>query len=167
MAPLVARVPVPEAWRFLLVRPRLGQGLSGNAEADAFQRLAPMEAETTAELSRLLLQEVLPAVQQADIETAGEGLYEYGRISGDVFAEAQGGTISDPGMARLVEWARGEGIRGIGQSSWGPTIWMLCSGAAESEELAAVVCAFAGTEAVEVTTASPRNRGADVCRACD
>ena len=162
VGPVVARVEVPGMWRFLLVRPRQGQGLSGEAESDAFHRLPPMEAATTAELSRLLIQEILPAVQQADLKSAGEGLFEYGRISGEVFGEVQGGTIADPGMARLVEWAREEGVRGVGQSSWGPTIWMLCPGPAEAEALAVAVSDFAGPEMVEVTIASPRNRGADV-----
>jgi predicted sugar kinase len=64
-SPMVARVRLPQAWRCVLLVARDAAGISGEAEREAFKRLAPAPREITAELSRLALVELLPA--------AGEG----------------------------------------------------------------------------------------------
>jgi beta-RFAP synthase len=160
VAPLVARVDVPDEWRIVLAGPETGEGLSGEAEREAFVRCGEMPGETTGVLTGHLLQRVLPALHEADIEEAGEGLYEFGRLVGDSFAAVQGGCYVDSQMAALVDWARGAGIRGVGQSSWGPTIWMLVPNAAVAESVATDVAARPGVGWCRVVR--PLNRGADV-----
>jgi len=159
VAPLVARVDVPDEWRIVLAGPETGEGLSGEAEQRAFARCGELPGETTGVLTGLLLQRVLPALHEADIEEAGEGLYEFGRLVGESFAAVQGGCYVDPQMAALVQWARAAGIRGVGQSSWGPTIWMLVPNAAVADSVAADVAARAGVGWCRVVR--PLNRGAD------
>ena len=159
IAPLVARVDVPESWRIVLAGPETGEGLSGEAEREAFVRCGGMPSETTGVLTGLLLQRVLPALREADIDEAGEGLYEFGRLVGESFAAVQGGCYVDVQMASLVEWARGAGIRGVGQSSWGPTIWMLVPDTAVAESVAADVAARPGVGWCRVVR--PLNRGAE------
>ena len=78
---------------------------------------------------------------------------------GESFAAVQGGCYVDPQMAALVEWARAAGIRGVGQSSWGPTIWMLVPNAAVADSVAADVAARPGVGWCRVVR--PLNRGAD------
>ena len=39
------------------------------------------------------------------------------------FAPAQGGTFARPELATIVAYLRAEGLRGVGQSSWGPTLY--------------------------------------------
>ncbi len=159
IAPLVARAEVPDAWRIVLAGPETGEGLSEEAEREAFTRCGEMPGEATRVLTSLLLQQVLPGLNEADIDEAGEGLFGFGRLVGESFAAVQGGCYADPQMASLVEWARAEGIRGVGQSSWGPTIWMLCPDQAAADLLAADVEGRPGVGWCHV--ARPLNRGAD------
>ena len=160
VAALVARANVPEAWRVVLAGPVAGEGLSGDAEREAFARCREMPWDVTRTLAALLLQQVLPGLNAGDIDEAGEGLFLFGRLVGESFASVQGGCYADPQMASLVEWARAEGVRGVGQTSWGPTIWMLCSDQHTADSLAAEV---AGRPEVGwCHVARPLNRGADI-----
>lgn len=160
VAELVARADVPETWRVVLAGPESREGLSGAAEREAFDRCRQMPSEATKTLASLLLQQVLPGFNGADIQEAGEGLFLFGRLVGESFASVQGGCYADPQMASLAEWVRGEGIRGVGQTSWGPTIWMLCPDQDTADALAADVTGRPGVGWCRVTR--PLNRGADV-----
>jgi beta-ribofuranosylaminobenzene 5'-phosphate synthase len=118
---LISRLEFPAAWRFLLVTPSETEGLSGDSEHEAFARLEPMPTETTAELSRLLMTGLLPAVVEADFDVASESLYEYGLLVGEYFAPCQGGVFASGLMASLAAGLRTQGVPGVAQTSWGPT----------------------------------------------
>ena len=122
---IVARIDVPSEWRFVLVTPSDRPGLSGTAESDAFARLAPMPDETTERLCRVLLLDLLPAIVSADFAAASTALDEYGRRVGEYFAPVQGGIFAHPRMRELAEDLRKRGIAGVGQTSWGPTLFAL------------------------------------------
>src|SRR5262249_37975123 len=66
---------------------------------------------------------LLPSLVEGDLEAFGEALYEYNVRAGEVFAPAQGGTYAGPEVAALVAFLRGQGVRGAGQSSWGPAVF--------------------------------------------
>ncbi len=122
----LTRAKFPEAWRFLLATPSDQRGLFGRAEAEAFAKLPPMPGETVARLTTLLRERLLPAVRSADFDTCSETLYEYGMAIGRCFAPVQGGPFASRQMLELADSVRGRGIRGVAQTSWGPTIAILC-----------------------------------------
>jgi beta-ribofuranosylaminobenzene 5'-phosphate synthase len=77
----------------------------------------------------------------------------------------QGGVYADPLLARIVAHLRGQGIRGVGQSSWGPTLYALAPDAAEAERIANdVEATFALTQPGEVLVTEADNTGAVVRR---
>lgn len=135
ISPLVAHARFPEAWRIVLIRPPIGTGLSGAAEVAGFSRLAPMPASTTDRLCRLAVMDLLPAVIEADFEHFSESIYRFGRTVGEYFAPVQSGTYADEQMRQLVPQLRGQGVRGVGQSSWGPTLFVLQESEAEAKQL--------------------------------
>lgn len=134
---LAARIDFPAAWRFLLVTPARNEGLSGCAEREAFARLPPMPSGMTARLRQLAFERLLPAVKAKDYEATGELLYQFNCAVGEYFAPAQGGTYAHSQMRELVAAMRREGIAGVGQSSWGPTIFALLCDADSASDLAA------------------------------
>lgn len=121
---LVARLDMP-AWPFVLVTPKDRPGLSGAEEREAFSRLGPMRPELTDRLCRIALLDLAGAVREADFNAASRALSEFGTEVGRYFAPVQGGTLAHPRMRDLAEALRHEGVEGIGQTSWGPTLFVM------------------------------------------
>ena len=63
----VARLPFPEDWSILVVRPPGESGLHGPDESRAFANLPPFTQDVTDSLCRLVLLEILPAVIERDL----------------------------------------------------------------------------------------------------
>jgi beta-ribofuranosylaminobenzene 5'-phosphate synthase len=125
VSPLLMRVPMPESWRCLLVRPAGAEGLSGNAEERFFgelRRSPPPEPP----VARLLLTSLLPGLQNGEIEEFGVALSEIQRQIGAIFAGRQGG-VFHPSAAPVIEALESLGVGAVGQSSWGPTVYGIVS----------------------------------------
>jgi beta-RFAP synthase len=137
IAPLLARFAVPGAWRCVVAVPDGAPGLSGDAEAAAFERLPPPDEHEVEQVAHLVLMQLLPALVEADLPSFGSALTEVQRITGAWFATEQGGVFA-PGpsemlVRRMEEW----GAAGVGQSSWGPAVYGLAGSVEEGGALAA------------------------------
>jgi beta-ribofuranosylaminobenzene 5'-phosphate synthase len=121
--PLLAHVPFPDAWSILIVRPPGESGLHGPDEHRAFANLPPFPRDVTDSLCRLVLLEILPAVIEHDLAAFGAALGELQAQVGASFAPAQGGIYSTARASQIVNTLRGLGFVGVGQSSWGPTLY--------------------------------------------
>lgn len=133
--PLIARLPFPESWRCVVVVPEGPPGISGADEAEAFASLPKPSQRDVEHVSHLTLMSLLPALADGDLETFGRALTEIQEVTGRWFAPAQGGTFaSGPSRAlvrQLAEW----GAAGVGQSSWGPTVYGIVDGADSATRL--------------------------------
>jgi beta-RFAP synthase len=140
IAPLVARLDFPPNWPIVLAipSPRCSQveGLHGVAELDAFARLRAATTQQADALCRLVLLGLLPAAAEQDLRAFGDALFELNRRSGELFAPVQGGPYASPAVSNLVAWLRNQGVRGVGQSSWGPTVFAVVADIEEAAELA-------------------------------
>ncbi|MGH7535017.1 MAG: beta-ribofuranosylaminobenzene 5'-phosphate synthase family protein [Gemmatimonadales bacterium] len=144
IAPLLARYGVPEHWRCVVAVPRGPPGLSGEAEAAAFERL-PRPGEREAErVAHLVLMQLLPALVEGELRAFGSALTEVQRITGAWFAPQQGGVFAPgPGAAlidRMTQW----GAVGVGQSSWGPAVYGLTDDPGLAREVAGRASEFLG-----------------------
>ena len=136
IAPLVARLPIPPEWRCVVAVPPGNPGLSGEAEASAFERLPAPAAEQVERVAHLVLMQLLPALVEGDLTSFGAALSAVQRITGSWFAAAQGGTFA-PGLGeRLVRCLGAWGAAGVGQSSWGPAVYGVVEGESAAAELA-------------------------------
>jgi beta-RFAP synthase len=127
LAPLLARVAFPEDWRIVLAFPKAPPGRHGNDESQVFDRWRARGPDTThtEALCRLVLLGFLPALLERDFRAFGEALHDFNARSGERWAAIQGGTYASPGIAEMVAAIQQLGIRGVGQSSWGPTLFAL------------------------------------------
>ncbi len=121
--PLVARLPFPEDWSILVVQPDGQLGLHGLEERRAFENLPPIAPSETDALCRLVLLELLPAVVERDLAAFGAALGEIQARVGACFASAQGGVFRSPRAASIAHELGRLGFAGVGQSSWGPTLY--------------------------------------------
>lgn len=156
----VSRLEFPTDWRFLLIAPANGHGLSGADEVAAFERLQGMPTERSERLCRIALMDLLPAIADADIESVSTALTEYGQVSGEYFSSVQGGVFADNRMAEIGRQITCRG-RGFFQTSWGPTCAAICAGDDEVAELRRELDLTISGPLVLVS-ARPLNRGASV-----
>ena len=133
--PLLARLPFPDPWRIILISDPAHEGLSGSAEIAGFKALPPFPPELAGQLCRLILMRILPALAEADLEGFGSGVTQLQTIMGDHFATAQGGRFTSPNVALVLDWFQRQGIKGYGQSSWGPTGFVLVESQESAEKL--------------------------------
>jgi beta-RFAP synthase len=158
--PVISRLEMPEAWRFILAFDRRGQGLHGRQELAAFAELPVFPLAETARLCHLLLIQALPALAEGDIRGFGAVITELQSSVGDHFAPAQGGRFTSPEVGAAMGWLEAQGAVGIGQTSWGPTGFCLLASQAQAETLMAE--ARRRWDSLDFLIASPRNQGADI-----
>lgn len=163
VAPIISRIPFPEQWRVLVVLDRSRQGLSGSGESAAFASLPALAAEQAAQICRLVLMRILPALCERDLATFGAGVSELQRRLGDHYAPVQGGArFASPAVESVLNDLQQHGATGIGQSSWGPTGFAFVSSAEEAERLAARARVRQDAEALDIRVCRALNRGAEI-----
>lgn len=163
LSPLEERLELPSEWRFVLVWPQDQHGLSGEEERSVFRDLPPVSPATTASLLGEVSSELLPAARAGDYERFSESLYRFGREAGMCFAARQGGPFASPRIEQLVHTIRDLGVRGAGQSSWGPTVFALLESAAAAARFTDRIRDHVG-EHDTVLVAEPSNAGARITR---
>lgn len=146
IAPLLARFAIPESWRYVVAVPHGPRGLSGAAEARAFDHLPPPPTGDPERVSHLVLMQLLPALVEGDIRSFGQALSAVQRITGGWFAQEQGGVFAPGPSEHLVERMAAWGAAGVGQSSWGPAVYGLAASQQGGRELAARVREAMGPE---------------------
>ncbi len=161
ISPLVTRVAFPDSWRVVLVLPSRQPSLHGDAEVKAFQNLQIKSSETDY-LCRLILLGLLPALVERDIEAFGEALQEFNARAGKAFALAQGGVYANAQVAEVIEFARGQGVKGVGQSSWGPAVFAITADEEQANYLANRCRGHFGLESQDVIVTRARDVGAEM-----
>ena len=121
--PRILRVQFPDAWSILVINPPYQLGLHGAAEIEAFRELPPFPDRLTDRLCGIILLSLVPALVEGELPEFGAALTKIQEIVGECFAPAQGGTYSSFQTEQLVEGMKQCGLVGIGQSSWGPTLY--------------------------------------------
>jgi beta-ribofuranosylaminobenzene 5'-phosphate synthase len=165
-AALLARMPLPSAWRVLVVQDAMHQGLSGADERHAIATLPPLPQAMAADICHQVLMRVLPGAARGEFAPFAAGITRVQQVLGRHFAAAQGGSaFTSAAVGRLIEWIEQRADHGaaVGQSSWGPTGFAILPSQAEAEAVVAAARA-AGVVApsLDLRIVSARNGGATV-----
>lgn len=119
--PIISRLEFPSNWRVVLIFDKSQRGLHGQDEDVSFTTLPDFSPQTAEKLCRLVLMQILPALSEQSIEIFNLGIYELQKCIGEYFASAQGGRYTSPAVAEACNFVESLGVKGVGQSSWGPT----------------------------------------------
>jgi predicted sugar kinase len=87
-------------------------------------------------------------------------VHKFGRLAGECFAAAQGGPFATPAIERLVMAIRDYGVAGVGQSSWGPTVFAIVPTENDAECLVEWLHNQSIARDSEISIAKPNNSGA-------
>jgi beta-RFAP synthase len=163
ISPLLVRHDFPDDWQIVLITPRNLQGTHGPREIEAFAHLTGQQRDDqmTETLTRLVLLNLLPALLERDLDTFGEALHDFNRRVGALFQHAQGGLYAHPQIEHLVRGIRGAHVKGVGQTSWGPTVFAVVA-ASEAAGLCDWLVRTYDIRHGEIIVTRACNRSADV-----
>lgn len=139
--PVDFRIELPASWRAVVLLPSANStshahvSVSGSDEQAKFDQLPPAESHRT-NLQEILTQEIIPAARDGRFLSFVDSVTRYNRASGELFASVQGGPYNGPETTRLVQGLIADGYLGVGQSSWGPGVFVWF----ENEQTASRFC---------------------------
>jgi beta-RFAP synthase len=162
LSPLLHQCEIPADWRIVLMRPPGKIGLSGRSEINAFAKLPAVVSDVSTMLRREVADSMLPALKDSNFDRFSRSVYRFGRAAGECFAAAQGGPYNGALLMDLVRRARRLGVEGVGQSSWGPTIYCLLPNNVQATDFVSRMREELHSTPIEFTVTSPCNRGAVV-----
>jgi len=119
--PIISRLDFPSNWRAILTFDQGQKGLHGQDEDASFATLPEFSAETAAKLCHRVVMQILPAICEQNIDAFNQGIYKLQCCIGEYFASAQGGRYTSAAVAEANAFLETLGVKGVGQSSWGPT----------------------------------------------
>lgn len=158
----VDRISVPEAWRFILVRPTQSQGLSGDRERSFFSRKILMPELLVEKLAETIALQLIPSVRDQGFEDFAMGLESYGNAVGQFYATEQGDIFAHAAMRQLVDQLLSRGIHGAAQSSWGPGICIPARSISHARSIEQFIPSAIGDTALSVNISEPQNVGASI-----
>ncbi len=160
--PIAIRMPYPGNWRIVLIYDGRKQGVHGEREVAAFESLQGFPEELSSRLHQLLEYKVLPALKAGNILSFGKGITSIQKQVGDYFSAVQGGRYSSELVASALEFALRNGAAGIGQSSWGPTGFVITDSDKSASDLVRMLRSRNTGDTLAFQICKPRNKGATI-----
>lgn len=156
------RVALPSSWRILLICRRRGQGMSGAGEQHAFGHVAPVPTDVSTSLKNEVACHLLPAAREGRFQDFSESVYRYGHRAGMCFSNVQGGPFSDAWQEQLIQRLRSWDLHGVGQSSWGPTVFAFTESQQMADDFSARLRDDPRTANTDITISRPNDCGARI-----
>ncbi len=120
----IEQVEFPNDWRFVLWCDHSYRGDSGDEETQVFRKCEG-EPNPFRDSMNKEAESLRQALQLGDWNAAGQAIGLFGTMAGEIFRPMQGGIYRSASIAAKIDLLRFLGFHGVGQSSWGPTIYAL------------------------------------------
>ncbi len=161
----ILRFKLPRNWRFLVLIPRGSHGYREREEEGIFNKPLEAPANIQKELYRILLMEFIPGIVDGNIELFSRALTSIQYITGKFFSKYQYSIFCCRESEELIKILLENGVKGVGQSSWGPTIYGVLEDYARARKVLSKVLNIASEKGINVAEgfiAKPRNKGASI-----
>ena len=135
LPPITVRHDFPENWRIILLINSREKGIHGQKEYKAFKTLKPFPDNLAEKLCRLVNMIILPSLIEKNFDDFSMAIGKLQKIVGTHFSPIQGGVYFNPDIANIMNYVEKKGFMGIGQSSWGPTGFILTNSDTSAHKL--------------------------------
>lgn len=125
---VIFRSSLPKDWYFIVVTPEGVRGLDEMQERRAMDVPQQLPKDLQYELYKLLLLHIIPSVLGRNAEVFGKAITKLQVIVGTYFSKYQGGIYCCRESEEIAKILLESGAYGVGQSSWGPTMYGLVEG---------------------------------------
>ena len=147
-------------WRVVLITPDQVSEVTGRYEASLIERLGQTPNPNREQMHKLAKVALELAVLADRFVEFTQILQEYVDAAGRLFSAGQGGMYNGESVSRAVELARESGLRAVGQSSWGPTVFGFAENQADAEQMVARLCLVRPNERWQIRICTPARQGA-------
>jgi beta-RFAP synthase len=155
LPPLLFRCDLPSEWKILLAIPTIEElGLHSKVEEESFNKL---NAASLKDASTIILMKLLPSIIEKDFLKFTEAIEELDTLTSSFFRDIQLGAYH-PLSREVVELMKNIGVRGVGQSSWGPTVY----GFVREDEVEYIAGRLKPVNAFRYVFTEARNHGAQL-----
>ncbi len=160
--PLLFRNDVPEEWRFIVIRAKEWEGFNEEEEQPIMEEIM-VDKKYPQIICHHIMMGILPALRKKDIEDFGYHLTSIQKAVGDSFSDYQSG-IFHPAVGGIIGELK-EHTYGVGQSSWGPTIYGLTDvDHAEDVKKIMKTWLLENNKKASIRIAEPENEGVKIIR---
>ncbi|WP_435359228.1 beta-ribofuranosylaminobenzene 5'-phosphate synthase family protein [Haloarchaeobius sp. DFWS5] len=123
---VAARHDLPDDWRAVIAVPDVPAGRSGDRENESMRSVVERaDASIADEIAGVVTRRLLPAAAEGDLDTFGAAITDIERRNGAWYADEQGGVFRPPVGTIVSQFGDDPAVAGVGQSSWGPTVYGL------------------------------------------
>lgn len=160
--PMLFRENIPDEWRFIIISAKKWEGFDEDEEQPIMEELK-VDKKFPRKISHHIVMGILPALKSKDIDDFGFHMTEIQRTVGESFSDFQKG-MYHPAVGDIIEELKNH-TYGVGQSSWGPTVYGLTNAkkAGEIERKMNEWLTKNGKKA-SIRVAEPENKGVRVFR---
>lgn len=148
------------AWRVVLITPDQKDAVTGGYEASLLERLGQSPNPNRARMIHLAQRCMELAHSSSGFAEFTSLLQEYVDAAGQLFAASQGGLYNGESVTLAVELAKKAGLRAVGQSSWGPTVFGFAEQLEAAENSAAMLMEQRPNERWQIRVCTPARQGA-------
>ncbi len=154
-------VLVNPAWRVVLITPDEVGSVTGGYEASLMDRVGQTPNPNRERMHEWAKRLMDLAVSSTRFNEFTEVLQAYVDAAGQLFAAGQGGMYNGASVSTAVALAKEAGLRAVGQSSWGPTVFGFSESLRDAEEIAAKLADGRPNERWQIRICTPARQGAN------
>ncbi len=147
-------------WRVVLITPDQVDAVTGGYEANLIERLGQTPNSSRGRMFELANRALELASHESGFDDFTGVLQEYVDAAGELFSPGQGGMYNGESVGRAVELAKEAGLRAVGQSSWGPTVFGFAKSQMDAEQIAAKLAELRPNERWQIRICTPARQGA-------
>ncbi len=157
----VSRFPAPRQWRVVLIQPDISKSghdfTHGPNETGMMSKAPACSVREARLLIGSVTSEMIPAIKEDDYKTFEKSLHclQAGAIK--LFGTFQKGSASSKNGREILRYLRRIGVRAVGQTSWGPTLFAVLPSLSEAESLTGKLVGLRCVKSATITRIS--NRG--------
>jgi beta-ribofuranosylaminobenzene 5'-phosphate synthase len=159
---LLVRLGFPVEWNIILTIPVKKRGKTEDEERTIMEEL-DTDKRTEEKLKIELFTRIIPGILSRDLNRFSKGVENIQRIMGEIFSPYQQGMFATEETGRLAQIMKDAGVRGVGQSSWGPLVYGFIPEKKVSDMLKSMEKSLYKENIVaDLLVTKARNRGASI-----
>lgn len=152
-------IHLPTDWMVVLCCSRNSGDVHGKLEDQLIDRAAT-QANPNRKRMLMLSQDALSAAASDDFTAFVHCLNEYMELAARLFASVQNGRYRDAQTASRVKQMQAAGLGGVGQSSWGPTVFGFAPNAERAQAAADYMVQKLDSSTDHIVVTRPKSQGA-------